>query len=112
MRKPEVNITPIERIGRVAVGIAAAVAGVLLLVGAGSTLAIVLETLLALAGLDLMLTGALGLCPLYRRLGYVPSSLRSQPRRGADSGRSDEWRAVLTAATPFTGGWSAPVASR
>jgi hypothetical protein len=37
---------------------------------------VVLEVLLVVAGLDLMVTGALGHCPLYRKLGYVPPSLR------------------------------------
>jgi hypothetical protein len=35
-----------------------------------------LEALLVAAGLDLMVTGATGFCPLYHRLGYVPRSLR------------------------------------
>lgn len=76
--KWSVNITPIERAARILVGTVGAVAGVVLLTSAGSTLAVVLEVLLVLAGLDLLVTGALGHCPLYRRLGYVPASL--QPR--------------------------------
>ena len=36
----------------------------------------VLEALLVAAGLDLAVTGALGHCPLYARLGYLPKSLR------------------------------------
>lgn len=75
MKRPEINITPIERAGRIAMGGAAAIVGVVLLASAGGVLAIVLETLLVLAGLDLVVTGALGHCPLYRKLGYVPSSL-------------------------------------
>lgn len=76
MKRPEVNITPVERAGRIAAGAAAAVVGLVLLASAGSVLAIVLEALLVLAGLDLVVTGALGHCPLYRRLGHVPRSLR------------------------------------
>ena len=72
-----VNITPAERLGRVAVGLAAIIAGIVLLTGAGSALAVVLEVLLVAAGLDLAVTGALGHCPLYARLGYLPKSLRS-----------------------------------
>jgi Protein of unknown function (DUF2892) len=34
------------------------------------------ENKLALAGLDLVVTGALGHCPLYHKLGRVPQSLR------------------------------------
>ncbi len=71
-----VNITPAERAGRVAVGLAAIVAGIVLLTGAGPVLAVVLEALLVTAGLDLAVTGALGHCPLYQKLGYLPKSLR------------------------------------
>jgi len=72
-----VNITPAERLGRVAVGLAVIIAGAIFLSGAGSVLAVVLEALLVAAGLDLAVTGALGHCPLYARLGYLPKSLRS-----------------------------------
>lgn len=75
-RRPTVNITPLERWGRVVVGTAGVVAGALLLTAAGNALVIVLEILLILAGLDLIVTGALGHCPLYSKLGYVPKSLR------------------------------------
>ena len=76
MRRPPINITPAERLGRIAVGIAGTLAGLLLLSSAGGTAAVVLEVLLVLVGLDLAVTGALGHCPLYKRLGYVPRSLR------------------------------------
>lgn len=72
-----VNITPVERVGRIVLGVAAVTAGVLLLTSAGSALAVVLEVLLIAAGLDLAITGALGHCPLYAKLGYTPKSLRS-----------------------------------
>lgn len=78
MRRPEINITPLERAGRVAIGAAAAIVGLVLLASAGGPVAIVLELLLVLAGLDLVVTGALGHCPLYKRLGYVPP-LRRRP---------------------------------
>ncbi len=42
-RRPTVNITPLERAGRVVVGAATAAAGVLLLLSAASMLAVVLE---------------------------------------------------------------------
>ncbi len=71
-----VNITPAERIGRVLIGVAAIITGAVLLAGAGSAVAVVLEALLIAAGLDLAVTGALGHCPLYHKLGYVPKSLR------------------------------------
>ncbi len=71
-----INIVPAERLGRIGIGLAAIVTGALLLAVAVSLLAVVLEVLLILAGLDLTVTGALGHCPLYYKLGYVPKSLR------------------------------------
>jgi hypothetical protein len=73
-----VNITPTERLARLAVGALAALAGVVLLTSAGSVLAVVLELLLILAGLDLVVTGALGHCPLYATLGHMPTSLKEK----------------------------------
>lgn len=70
------NITPAERAGRIAVGLAVIIAAIVLLASAGTALAVVLEGLLVAAGLDLAVTGALGHCPLYARLGYLPKSLR------------------------------------
>jgi hypothetical protein len=76
MRRPEINISPLERAGRIAVGATAAVAAAVLLASAASALAVVLLVLLVLAGIDLVVTGALGHCPLYARVGHVPRSLR------------------------------------
>ena len=76
MKRPTINITPMERLGRVLIGAAGAIGGLVLLVSASSAGIAVLEALLVLAGLDLIVTGALGHCPLYHRLGYVPPSLR------------------------------------
>ena len=73
-----VNITTRERVGRIVLGVAAIVAGVVLLFSAGSLTVVVLESLLIAAGLDLVITGALGHCPLYSKLGYTPKSLRSR----------------------------------
>lgn len=70
-----VNISPAERAGRVLIGLAAITVGVVLLTTAGSVLAVVLEVLLVLAGLDMVVTGATGHCPLYQRLGHVPKAL-------------------------------------
>ena len=78
MKRPEINITAFERVGRVLIGGGAAIAGVVLLASAGGALAIVLEALLVLAGLDLVVTGALGHCPLYAKLGHVPRSLKGR----------------------------------
>ena len=71
-----VNISTIERVGRIAMGAGAAIIGVVLLTSASGVLAIVLEVLLIAAGLDLVVTGATGHCPLYQRLGHVPASLQ------------------------------------
>ena len=76
MKRPIVNITPLERAGRILVGSVGAVGGLVLLTSASGALATVLAVLLALAGLDLVVTGALGHCPLYRKLDHVPPSLR------------------------------------
>lgn len=76
MKRPQINITPLERIGRVVIGGGAAVAGSVLLIHPGGALVAVLDVFLILAGLDLLVTGAIGFCPLYKRLGYVPKSLR------------------------------------
>jgi hypothetical protein len=76
MRRVEINITPLERAGRIAIGAAAAIAAMVLLASAASALAVVLLALLVIAGIDLVVTGALGHCPLYARLGHVPRSLR------------------------------------
>lgn len=73
-----INITPAERAARIIIGGFGAVAGIVLLVGAPSPLAVALELLLVLAGLDLVVTGALGHCPLYARLGHVPTSLKGR----------------------------------
>lgn len=76
-RRFTVNITPAERVGRVVVGAAAVIVAVVLLTSAGSVLAVVLEVMLGAVGLDLVVTGALGHCPLYQKLGYMPRSMRS-----------------------------------
>jgi hypothetical protein len=76
MRRPTINITPSERAGRIVLGGAAAIVGLALLASAAGALAVGLEVLLVLAGLDLVVTGALGHCPLYARLGHAPRSLR------------------------------------
>ena len=78
MSRIKVNITPRERLGRIVVGALAVVAGLILLAVSGGILALILELLLIIAGLDLVVTGALGHCPLYSWLGYTPKSLRSQ----------------------------------
>lgn len=73
-----VNITPAERVVRIVAGAAGALTGAVLLASATGVLAVVLELLLVLAGLDLLVTGALGHCPLYAKLGHVPASLKEK----------------------------------
>ena len=75
MKRPTINITPVERLGRILIGAAGVVGGALLLLSASGALVGALEVLLVLAGLDLIVTGALGHCPLYSKLGYTPRSL-------------------------------------
>ena len=79
MRRLPINITPAEQLVRVAVGLTGAIAGVWLLTSASGVGLAILEVMLVLAGLDLVVTGAVAHCPLYRRLGYVPRSLRGAP---------------------------------
>ncbi|MBI5104067.1 MAG: DUF2892 domain-containing protein [Solirubrobacterales bacterium] len=78
MRRPLINITMPERLGRIVVGLVGVIGGIVLLGSAGGAGIVVLEVLLVVAGLDLVVTGALGHCPLYSRLGYVPHSLRGR----------------------------------
>lgn len=66
MNRPKVNITPTERVIRIVAGTLVALLGVRLLPGV--PVAVALELLLVAAGLDLLVTGALGHCPLYARL--------------------------------------------
>lgn len=77
MSRWNVNISQAERGARILIGLIGAIGGALLLVGAGSAVAVVLELLLVLAGLDLIITGATGHCPLYKKLGHMPASLRT-----------------------------------
>ena len=76
MRRPPINISPSERLGRIFLGLVGVIGGIVLLGAAGGAFVAVLEVLLILAGLDLMVTGALGHCPLYQRLGHIPRSLK------------------------------------
>ncbi len=75
-----VNVAPPERVARIVVGASAAIAAIVLLSTGPGAVALVLEVLLVLAGLDLVVTGALGHCPLYARLGHVPASLKGTTR--------------------------------
>lgn len=76
--RPSVNITGLERVGRILVGGVGVVFGGVFLAEVSALWAGVLAVLLVLAGADLVVTGALGHCPLYAKLGHVPVSMRSR----------------------------------
>ena len=76
MKQRTVNITPIERFVRVGMGIALVLTAVWVISTGISVVTVLGAVLLAGAGLDFGITGAIGYCPLYARLGYVPRSLR------------------------------------
>ena len=75
-RTRKINIGTPERVARVVLGGVAAVIGVLVLAGGPGAWGLVGALLLVAAGLDFVVTGAAGYCPLYARLGHVPRSLR------------------------------------
>ena len=79
MQRPIVNITPTERAGRVLIGFVGLIGGLFLLGSAGGAGLVVLEVVLVLAGLDMIVTGALGHCPLYAKLRHTPRSLKGRP---------------------------------
>ena len=68
MKRPSVDISAAERRGRIVLGLAAVVVGLVLLTSVGGAIGTVLEVLLVAAGLDMFVTGALGHCPLYAKL--------------------------------------------
>ena len=71
-----VNISPLERAARIGLGLVGVIGAVALLIGSSELVTVVLAVLLGAAGLDLMVTGARGHCPLYAKLGHEPASLR------------------------------------
>ncbi|MEP7192974.1 MAG: DUF2892 domain-containing protein [Actinomycetota bacterium] len=50
--------------------------GILLLVASPTALFGTLELLFVLAGLDLVVTGMIGHCPMDKKLGHMPRSMR------------------------------------
>ncbi len=69
--KREKNVGPVERGVRIVGGGAAAVIGLILLLGGlGSVILTAAAVVLILLGLDFFVTGVIGFCPLYRRLGW------------------------------------------
>lgn len=78
MRSRKINITPAERAARVAVGLILLGLALFVLAQGVGVVTIVGAVLLGATGLDLGVTGAIGYCPLYAKLGYVPRSLRGR----------------------------------
>jgi len=87
----KVNTTPAERVGRILLGLIGAVGGILLLAGPPTALTRTLALLPVLAGLDLVVTGATGHCPLDLELGHMPSLLRRAwwPTPAGSTGTAD-----------------------
>ena len=75
-RHVQVNISAVERVARVLIGLHGVVVGLVLLTAAPTAAAGVLEALLVPLGLALVVTGARGHCPLYAKFGRLPRSLR------------------------------------
>lgn len=73
-----VNVSPAERIGRVALGLALLALGVTLFSGAELFGDRAIAVAVALFGLDMLVTGATGFCPLYHKLGR--KALAGAPR--------------------------------
>ena len=78
MKRPSINLRPVERVARILLGLVGVVGGIVLLGSAGGTLVALLEVLLVLFGLDMIATGALGHCPLYAWLERNRASARLQ----------------------------------
>lgn len=78
------NIATRERVVRIVAGIVLAIAGVLFILKAGALGSQALAAAGVILGLDLVITGATGFCPLYVMLG------RATAKRGSEdvSGRS------------------------
>ena len=76
MTARRLNITAKERIARIAIGVLLITAALLLISGGLGMATGVAAILLVGAGLDLVITGVRGYCPLYARLGYIPRPLR------------------------------------
>ena len=74
------NIGMAERVGRVVLGDALVFLGIAVLSGGPAFWGLVGAVLVVAAGIDLVITGARGYCPLYARLGHVPKSLTGAAR--------------------------------
>ena len=75
-----VNVNPAERVARIVLGVLGAGVGAFLLTDTGAVLATALEAALVITGLDLVVTGVVGHCPLYATVGHVSASLKGRNR--------------------------------
>ena len=64
------NLGTVERVLRVLLGGALAIWALLLLLGAGALVRVLLDVALIALGVDFVVTGIRGYCPLYKRLGW------------------------------------------
>lgn len=74
------NIGNAERVGRVVIGAALAILGVVVLFSGPAAWGLIGALVALAAGIDLIVTGARGYCPLYARLGHMPRSLPGAAR--------------------------------
>ena len=70
------NVGPVDRILRVALGGALASWAALRLLGGGGLVALLVDLALIAVGLDFVVTGIRGHCPLYQRLGWSTAGRR------------------------------------
>lgn len=66
------NIGNAERVGRVVIGAALAILGLVVLFNGPAFWGLVGAIVALAVGVDLIVTGARGYCPLYARLGHAP----------------------------------------
>lgn len=75
----EKNVGPVERGARIIGGSTAAIIGLLWLIGGpASAFVAVAAVVLIVLGLDFFVTGAIGYCPLYHRLGWSTANHRNR----------------------------------
>lgn len=72
------NVGMVERAVRVTLGGALAIGALVLLFGGGGLISLLLYVALIALGVDFVVTGIRGYCPLYNRLGWSTA----QPRHG------------------------------
>lgn len=71
------NVGTIERVTRVVLGAGLAVWALALLFGGGSLIWLLVYVALIALGVDFVVTGLRGYCPLYNRLGWSTASSKA-----------------------------------